>query len=118
MYDPTVLRWLALSGLVLGTVLSWFPLWKSATLSPDSIRRRVYWIGCGVAVLAMFLSAVPDWPSAVFASGATALALVVLAWRWTNHLKINGRVWAASAADRRPDRPPALAGDRRVDDAE
>lgn len=107
----TVICWIALSIIGLATIGSMFPLWRSATLSPDSIERRVYWTGCVVGVALLFVSQLPDWRSASFLAVATGLGLVVIALKWTNHVKVGGRVYASSISNRRPDRPPALRTD-------
>ncbi|MCX2934961.1 hypothetical protein ORI20_32385 [Mycobacterium sp. CVI_P3] len=98
----------ALVALAAAAIFSNFPLWKSATLSPDSIERRVWWTCCAAATVLMFLSQLPDWKSGLFVSIMAALTLVIIAGFWTNFLKINGRVYAAFHRNRRPDRPPAL----------
>jgi hypothetical protein len=101
--------WAAIVVLAVGTILSMVPLWKSATLSPDSIRRRVWWTSCVVVTVLLFVAQLPYWPGALFVATMAALALVSIALLWTNFIKINGRVYAAFGAQRRPDRPPALA---------
>lgn len=101
---------LGVGAVVLTAALSGFPLWKSATLSPDSIQRRVYWTGTVIAVVLLFLSALPDWRSAVFVSAITAVVMVTIALRWTKHLKIGGRTYG-TRRNRTPDRPPALTRD-------
>lgn len=103
--------WAVFVLILLGVVGGWFPLWKSARLSPDSIQRRVFWSCCTAAVLLCFLGALPDWRSSLFVSGCTAVAMTAIAFYWTNHLKIGGRVYAAFPSNRRPDRPPALSKD-------
>jgi hypothetical protein len=90
----------------------WFPIWKSSRLSPDSIQRRGYWFGTALCVLLLFLSQLPDLKSAVIISVAIGLGMVGVAFRWTRHIKISGRIYAASPSDRRADRPPALGDDR------
>lgn len=110
-----IMAW-ALSGLgvvslVLGTVLSLSPLWKSATLSPDCIQRRVFWTGSALAVVLFFLASLPNWRSGLFVSVATAVAIGAIAFKSTNHIKINGRIYAMPPSKRAPDRPPALAPD-------
>ncbi len=100
--------WIALVALAAGTTLSMFPLWKSATLSPDSIKRRVWWTGCAVTSISLFLSQLPYWQGGLFAAIMTAVALFFVAGFWTNFIKINGRVYGAFSHNR-PDRPPALA---------
>ncbi len=102
---------LGLVSLALGTVLSLSPLWKSATLSPDSIQRRMFWTGSALAVVLFFLASLPNWPSGLFVSVATAVAIVAIAFKSTNHIKINGRIYAMPPSKRAPDRPPALAPD-------
>ena len=89
-------------------IFSSFPLWKSATLSPDSIERRVWWSCCAAATVLMFFSQLPDWRSGLFVSIMAAVALFFVAGFWTNFIKINGRVYGAFTYNR-PDRPPALA---------
>jgi hypothetical protein len=95
--------------IALGAILGSFPLWKSATLSPDSIERRTYWIACTIAVVLIFLAELPHWATALFASIAVGITLVCIAGMWTSHVKINGRIYAGLASNRGPDRPPALA---------
>ncbi|MGB3483798.1 MAG: hypothetical protein WBB07_16485 [Mycobacterium sp.] len=92
-------------------VCSLFPLWRSATLSPDSIERRVYWSGSALAVLLIFMSQLPGWRAGLFVSGGVLLAVLAIAVNWTSHLKINGKVYALAASRRGPDRPPALSND-------
>lgn len=99
-----------IAAMILGGICGMFPLWKSASLSPDSIQRRCYWTGFAAAVVLFFAAFLPDLKSALFVSVAAAIGMVSIAAMWTNHIKINGRVYAASAGNRRPDRPPALAG--------
>jgi len=101
--------WLAIVALAGGTVLSMFPLWKSATLSPDSIQRRVWWTGCLITTVSLFISQWPYWAGGLFVSIMVALALFFVAGFWTNFIKINGRIYSAFHLNRRPDRPPALS---------
>jgi predicted outer membrane lipoprotein len=103
-----LLFWGGLAGIALGAVLGMFPLWKSATLSPDSIERRTYWTGCGIGLSLFFLSQLPDWRLGLFLAGAFGAMVLALALRWTNHIKIAGRV-IAMPSRMGPDRPPALA---------
>ena len=86
-----------------------FPLWRSATLSPDSIRRRTYWTAYGLSLVLMFIAALPDWRGGIFLTTAIGLCLVANALHRTNHFKIRGRIYAASPNLRTPDRPPALS---------
>ncbi len=103
------LGYTGLAAIIAGGILSMFPLWKSATLSPDSIERRVYWTGCAIGTPLLFLSQFPDWPRGLFFACGAAVALLAIAFQWTNHIKINGRIYSAFNNNRRPDRPPALA---------
>jgi hypothetical protein len=99
------------SGLVilgLGVLGSMLPLWKSGTLSPASIERRVYWTGCGVGSALLFVSQLPDWRSGLFVSLAIGVALVITAFVFSSHIKIGGRIYALYHDRRRPDPPPAL----------
>ena len=89
----------------------WFPLWKSARLSPDSIQRRVYWTCSTLAALFCFLAELPDLQAGLFIGTGVGLTLVAIALYWTNHVKVRGRVYSALPSNRRPDRPPALSKD-------
>ena len=103
-----VLAGLSIVSLAVGGLCSMFPLWKSATLSPDSIERRTYWTGSAATVVLLFLAFLPDWQMAMFVSIFMGLALFSIAGMRTNHVKIRGRIYAGLASNRRPDRPPAL----------
>jgi hypothetical protein len=105
--------YVALAALGFAAIFSSFPLWKSATLSPDSIQRRVWWTACAVAAASLFLSQLPDWSSGLFMAIMLGIALFFVAGFWTNFIKINGRVYSAFQSNR-PDRPPAL--EDRADD--
>lgn len=105
------LFWLGVAAMGVGTAGGFYPLWKSAALSPDSIQRRVYWSGAALAVVLFFLSQWPDIRSGLFFGLGSALALIAIAFNWTSHIKIRGRILAAFPSDRRPDRPPALGDD-------
>ena len=100
--------WIVMGCLGIAIAGGWYPLWKSAVISPDSIRRRVYWTGSACFVLTVFLAELPNWRSGLFGATCFGLWMVVLALKWSGHVKINGRKFAISARDRRPDRPPAL----------
>ncbi|WP_163696969.1 hypothetical protein [Mycolicibacterium sarraceniae] len=102
------LAYAAIGALGVGAIFSSFPLWKSATLSPDSVERRVWWTCCAATAVLLFFSQLPDWRSGLFVSIMTAVALFFVAGFWTNFVKINGRVYGAFSQGR-PDRPPALA---------
>jgi hypothetical protein len=83
--------------------------WKSRRLPTASIQRRVYWIGSIVSAVLLFLSQWPDWRSGLIIAVAVAFFMVAAAWRFTSHLKVGGRIYAASPYHRKPDAPPALA---------
>jgi hypothetical protein len=102
---------LALVTLAVGTVTSLVPFWKSATLSPDAIKRRCYWTGSVATVVLIFLSAWPGWQEGLFVAISMGLCLVAIAFRYTGHIKIRGRIYGLPQY-RGPDRPPALARDR------
>jgi len=104
----SIFGYAALIAIGAGTLFSTFPLWKSATLSPDSIERRVWWTGCAIGIPLLFLSQLPDWRGGLFVSIMGALTLVAIAFFWTNRIKVNGRIYAAFHLQRRPYRPPAL----------
>ncbi|WP_197382896.1 hypothetical protein [Mycolicibacterium mengxianglii] len=106
----TYLFWAGVAMIVLATLGGWFPVWKSAELSPDSIKRRVYWVASAVASVMFFLSQLPDWRSGLFLGVGSAIALVVIAFNWTGHVKIRGRVFGAFL-NPPPDRPPVLRRD-------
>lgn len=107
----SVLIWSGLITMGLVNLGAMFPLWKSASLSPDSIQRRTYWIGNAVAVALLAASQLPDWRSLSFFIPVITMWFVLVAFKWTNHIKINGRVYAMDPRQRKPDRPPALARD-------
>lgn len=109
--DPT-LSGLALVTLALTTVTGLVPSWKSATVSPDAIKRRCYWTGTTATVVLLFLSALPDWQEGLFVAIAIGLGLVAIALRYTGHIKIAGKIYGLPE-HRGPDRPPALARDER-----
>ncbi|MBB3605131.1 hypothetical protein FHT40_004815 [Mycolicibacterium sp. BK556] len=96
----------AIAALAAAAIFSSFPLWKSATVSPDAIQRRVWWTCCAIAAVSVLLWQLPNWGQGLFAAILLAVALFFVAGRWTTFIKINGRVFSASP---RPDRPPALA---------
>ena len=100
------LVWPAVLALIVGAIGGSTPLWKSRRLSPDSIQRRTYWLCCALVVVFGFASQLPNISGGLFVAATSALVLVGIAVYWTNHLKINGRVYAASSRNRRPDRPP------------
>lgn len=92
----------------LGIAGSVCPIVKSRTLSPSSIQRRSYWIGCTSALILLFLASLDRWPSNLFLISICAAMAVAIAYFRTSHIKINGQIWAAYSALRRPDPPPAL----------
>ncbi|RDH77215.1 hypothetical protein DVS77_17520 [Mycolicibacterium moriokaense] len=85
--------------------------WKSRRLSTASIQRRVYWIGCVVAAALLFASQIPDWQAGTIIAFAVVFVMVGTAWRFTSHLKVGGRIYAAGHYHRQPDPPPALGDD-------
>ena len=101
----------AIALIVLGTIGGMIPLWKSTRLSPDSIKRRVYWACAGPATVLCFLALLPDWRTGMFVGGGVGLTLAAIALYWTGLVKIRGRVYSALPDNRRPDRPPALRRD-------
>lgn len=111
MSDPLV--WIAVGLVGFATVFGWIPLWKSSTLSPDSIQRRVFWTGMVGSLPLVFLALLPDVRGAVFVVACSALVIVMIALRWTRHVKIGQRIYGASPERHRPDRPPVLINDRR-----
>ena len=98
--------------IALGTLASMFPLWKSRRLSPASIQRRVYWTGSLGGSLLLFIAVLPDWPRALFVSLCAVAVVVVVAFRFTSHIKIGDGIYAYTPYHRRPDPPPALSPDR------
>lgn len=95
--------------MLAGAVCSSFPLWKSASLSPDSIERRTFWTGTVVGLVLLFIACVPNWTMAFSLVGGLGFMLVFIAFFKSSHIKIKGRIYAADAHNREPDRPPALA---------
>lgn len=100
----------AMAAIVVAIAASWFPFWKSATLSPASIRR-VYWSCTGAAALLAFCAVLPDWPDGLFVAGAMTMFLVVTAFAYSPMIKIGGTTFAFLEVHREPDPPPALAED-------
>jgi hypothetical protein len=101
--------WTAIMLMGLATLFGWFPLWKSSTLSPDSIQRRAFWTGMGASVPLIFIALLPDLRGALFVATISVLVIVSVALRWTRHVKVRGTVYSADPDRRRPDRPPALS---------
>jgi hypothetical protein len=99
---------MVLVGLAVAALLSIFPVWRSATVSPDSIKRRTYWTGTTVAVVCSFLAAWPEWLLGLVIAMTMALAMLAIAIRYTSHVKIRGRIYGLPG-NRGPDRPPARA---------
>lgn len=102
------LMWVGLSLMVLSALCGWFPLWKSETLSPESIKRRVFWSGMAVSLVLFFLALLPDLRASMIGTVGMALGILAIAFRWTGHIKIRGRIYTADPSLRRPDSPPAL----------
>ncbi len=107
----SILLWSGLITMALANLGAMLPPWRSATLSPDSIQRRIYWVGNALAIGLLSATQIPEWRNLLFFVPAMTLWFAFVAFKWTNHIKINGRVYAMDASDRRPDRPPALAPD-------
>lgn len=100
-----------LAAIILGGVFGMFPLWQSHTLSPASIQRRFYWAGTIGGPVLMFVSQLPDWRSGLLIAGASLLVVVLLAYRFTSHIKVGGRIYEFMRDPGRPDPPPALQAD-------
>ena len=99
-----------LAAIALGGLAAMIP-WKSRRLSSASIQRRVYWTGTVAGTLLLFAGALPGWPAAFFVGACAAFVMIGTAWRFTSHLKIGGKIYAASQFHRQPDPPPALPPD-------
>lgn len=97
--------WIAISAMVIGFTGSLIPAWRSANLSPESIKRRFYWTGGLLVIPCLVLSDWPYWQGGLFAAAAFFLCLVAIAFFRTGHIKIRGRIYSASSDHRRPDRP-------------
>lgn len=91
-----------LAAIGLGTVLGMLPLWKSATLSQASLQRRCYWTGSFVGAALLFIAVLPDWTSAIFVAAAVLAVVVVVAYRFTSHIKLGGRVYGYMRDPRQP----------------
>lgn len=115
MEPSTVARFLFYTGLgpaiVLGGLFGMFPLWKSHTLSPASIQRRFYWTGAISGPLLMFVSQLPDWRSGLIVACASLFVLILVAYRFTSHIKLGGRIYEFMRHPGRADPPPALRSD-------
>lgn len=101
---------LGLASVVLGTIGAMLP-WKSRHVSTPSIQRRVYWTCSIASAILVFVSQLPDWRSGLIITFAVVFFTVGTAWRFTSHLKVRGRIYAASNYGRQPDPPPALRSD-------
>jgi hypothetical protein len=95
-------------GLALAVTSAFFPLWRSRSLSPDVIMRRLFWTGTVVTMVFSFLAIWPDWKVGLFASLSLGLFLLVAAVRYTSHLRFRGRIYG-HPHNRGPDRPPSRA---------
>jgi hypothetical protein len=104
-----MLAYTGLAAIILGVLGSLRPLWRSRTLSPTSIERRVYWAGTALGIALLFASQLPDWRRSLFIALAAAIVMVVMAFGRTPYIKIGGRIYAAYRLDRQPDPPPELA---------
>lgn len=105
--------WIGTAGLAVGVIGSEFAMWKSAVLSPDSIKRRFFWCGAAFFVVCLFISQVPDWKDATFGALVFGSCFVVIAFFRSSHIKIGDKIYAAWPSYRRPDRPPALSDEPR-----
>ncbi|MHC9292571.1 hypothetical protein ACRCUN_08875 [Mycobacterium sp. LTG2003] len=99
----------AIAAIFIAIAASWFPFWKSRTLSPASVQRRVYWTSCAVAAVLIFSAALPNWQSGLFVAGGMTAILVVIAFAYSPMIKIGGTIYAFQPVHRKPDPPPALA---------
>ncbi|OBB10966.1 hypothetical protein A5662_08185 [Mycobacteriaceae bacterium 1482268.1] len=104
------LGYIGLALIVLGGIGGML-LWKSRRLSTASIQRRIYWTCCITASALLFASQIPDWRSGLFAALAVACVLVLIAYRFTSHIKLGGRIYEYMRDPRMPDPPPARAAD-------
>jgi hypothetical protein len=57
-------------------ITSIFPLYKTATLSPDAIQRRTYWTSCALGAALLYIALLPDWRFALFVSAAVSAVVV------------------------------------------
>lgn len=109
----TMAKTLGYAGLALivgGGIGAMMP-WKSRRLSTASIQRRVYWTGVVTGLTLLFLSQLPDWRSGLFAAVAVALILLLMAYRFTSHIKFGGKIFEYMRDPHAPDPPPALGHD-------
>lgn len=104
----SVLGFAGLALIAVGGVGGMIP-WKSRTLSPACIGRRVYWAGCIAGVGLLFASQLPDWRSGLLGAFAAALVLLLITYRFTSHIKLGGRVHQYMRDPHQPDPPPVLA---------
>lgn len=81
------------AAIVLGTVAGLLPM-------SASNQRRCYWTGAVVGVALLFVGTLPDWRSALFVSLCATLVVITVAWRFTSHLKVGGRVYAFMRVNR------------------
>lgn len=105
--------WICLAPLIIGFIGSEFAMWRSARLSPESIKRRCYWAGVSGFLVCLFLSQASDWREGLLAVCVFGFCFVVIAFFRSSHIKIGDTIYAAWPSYRRPDRPPALSEDAR-----
>lgn len=104
--------WICVIPFAIGFIGSEFAPWKSARLSPESIKRRFYWGGVGGFIICLFLSQMPDWQSGLAGAGLFFCSFVAIAFFRSSHIKFGDRIVAAWPSYRRPDSSPTLSRDR------
>lgn len=100
--------WICVIPFAIGFIGSEFAPWKSARLSPESIKRRFYWCGVCGFLTCLFVSQLPDWRGGLAGVGLFFFSFVVIAFFRSSHIKFGDKIIAARPAYRKPDSPPAL----------
>ncbi|BBZ22364.1 hypothetical protein [Mycolicibacter hiberniae] len=72
-----------------------------------NVQRRWYWSLACLAGAAGVLSTYPTWEGAAARGLMPTVSMVVMAYVWTPHIKIGGKIYALTITDPDPDDEPA-----------
>ena len=89
-------------GMVLALISICVPMWWSKA---DTAMRRLFWIATVMTVVSFFIGVWPEWQAGLTFSAALGGLLLLVAFRFTSHLRFRGRIFALPG--NRPDRPPS-----------
>ena len=74
-----------------------------------SSQRRIYWSCTVLAATAGFLAAYPDWSRGVGFALFVVFVMTVIAYAYTPYIKLDGKIYAMTVQDSRPDEKDRLA---------